>query len=594
MKRLALYNFYEKDGIVRDYVSYYLNGLKEVAQDIMVIVNGLLAEKSRRKLETLGVDILVRENSGFDFAAWKAALELKGQDTLAQYDELILCNCSCYGPVYSFEIVFDKMAKSDCDFWGLYRYPSVEGPFPSHLQSYFLVIRKPLLDSQTFADYWQSLVPATIWQDTIDKETHFTQYFEQRGFKSSAYIEESDSGKLIQDPTTPLAHRLAKEGFPLIKKKIFTLDYNIFWQWGNVSHGKETLEFLKTTSYPVSYIYEDLLHTMQNSDIRKILHHTFVLPDNNVSSVVEANDKIAVIVFSYYAVLVDDDISYMQSMPSGTDAYIVVVSDALLEIWEQKKAKLPCENIFIRKQANRGRNENAYWLTCRDVIESYDFICVAHDKKTPTANPAMIGHYFSRHCWDNILKSPDYVKSVISLFKCRPELGILMPPTLVWCDFSSCILNNEWAGNREIAKEIYSKLKLSVPFDEHPDAPWGAMFWLRGKAMAPFYRYDWTIEDFPEEPIPVADGTILHAMERMYPMIAQEAGYFSAWIMPASEAGVHFDNMYHIAKLRQAQASLIPKGISTHPTLENIHFKTVRRTIKAYVKKKWHKLFRKR
>ena len=185
MTRLALYTFYEKDGIVRDHVTYYLNGLKKVAQDIVVIVNGILSDEGRRKLKAAGAEILVRENSGFDFAAWKAALELKEQEALASYDELILCNCSCYGPVYPFSEVFGKMEKQDCDFWGLYRHPAMERRFPAHLQSYFLVIRKPLLVSQTFADYWHSLTTAANWNQAVEQETHFTQYFEKRGFYSN-------------------------------------------------------------------------------------------------------------------------------------------------------------------------------------------------------------------------------------------------------------------------------------------------------------------------------------------------------------------------------------------------------------------------
>ncbi len=591
MKRLAIYVFWEQDGIVHDYVTYYLDALKKVAEKV-VVVNGQLSKAGESTLEKLGVDFFVRENLGLDFSGWKAALEREGWDNVHSYDELILCNCSCYGPVYPFSEVFDKMEKRACDFWGLYRHPAVEGYFPAHLQSYFLVIRKPLLESELFAGYWQSLTPAANWSKAVEQETHFTQYFEEKGFTSSAYIEVCESGKLIDNPTVSLAHKLlADDRFPLVKRKAFTEPYDYAFSLGNASQGKETLEFLKTTGFPVSHIYKDLLHTMQNSDIRKILHHTFVLPEENVISSVGTEHKVAIIVFSYYADLVADDIRYMQSMPAGSDAYIVVVSDALRDIWEQRKGELPCKNVFIRKQANRGRNENAYWLTCRDVIENYDFICVAHDKKTPSAKPAIKGHYFSRHCWDNILKSQEYVRSIIELMIHRPELGLLMPPVPILGYLAGYILNKEWAGNRQIAEGIYKRLSMTVPFDEHPDAPWGAMFWLRGKAMAPFYRYDWSLEDFPEEPIPVADGTILHALERMYPMIVQEAGYLSAWIIPASEAGVHFDNMYHYAKVMKGQLA----GTSDRTVdINSIHFKMIRRMIKAYLKKKWHKVFKKR
>ena len=101
--------------------------------------------------------------------------------------------------------------------------------------------------------------------------------------------------------------------------------------------------------------------------------------------------------------------------------------------------------------------------------------------------------------------------------------------------------------------------------------------------MAPFYRYHWTVEDFPEEPLKGADGTILHALERMYPMIAQEAGYCSGWIMPASEAGINYDNLYFALQKREH---------TLHGTGE-VHFTYVKNILKAYIKKKMLKVFNK-
>ena len=126
-------------------------------------------------------------------------------------------------------------------------------------------------------------------------------------------------------------------------------------------------------------------------------------------------------------------------------------------------------------------------------------------------------------------------------------------------------------------------LELNVPFDDKPDAPYGGMFWVRGKAMAPFYRYPWTFEDFPEEPLKVNDGTILHALERIYPMIVQEAGYWSGWIMPTSEAATHFDNLYFC--LYQRELTLQGKG--------EIHFRHVKNVLNAYVKKIFSKIIKK-
>ena len=125
MNRLALYVFWERNGDVHDHVAYYLRGLSEVARDVVVIVNGTLSGEGKKRLEALGVDFFVRENRGIDFAAWQAALARTGWETLSRYDELILCNSSCYGPMYPFSEMFRAMEGRECDFWGINRQPEV-------------------------------------------------------------------------------------------------------------------------------------------------------------------------------------------------------------------------------------------------------------------------------------------------------------------------------------------------------------------------------------------------------------------------------------------------------------------------------------
>lgn len=579
MKRLALYVFFEKNGIVRHFNKFYLESLKTVSQKVVVIINGKLSVAGREQLRGLSVEILVRENIGLDFSAWKEAIEEIGYSNVSQYDELILCNCSCYGPVYSFASIFEKMSTLKCDFWGLYRHPSIEGLFPEHLQSYFIVLRKSVLASPEFTKYWRNLNTARTWQEAVNQEVQFTKYFEDSGFLSHSYIDASLHG-VVSNPSIFYPQVLLKMGFPLIKRKIFSEQYDIFLEHSNGTQANDVLKYLENyTNYPIEYIYEDLIKSFPGSVLRNSLHLTFALPDDHYPEEGGCNfkkERSAVIVFSYYSELVEEDISYINRMPQDSDVFIVVVSNELAANWSRKKDQLLGRKVDIRIQENRGRNENAYWLTCRDVIEGYDLICVAHDKKTPSARPAIRGQYFSRHCWENILKTSEYVEQIIRFMQCNPKIGILMPPAPLFSEWTDCVMNREWAGNREIALKLYNRLQLSIPFDESPIAPWGAMFWLRGKAMAPFYRYAWSTQDFPQEPMKKTDGTVLHAMERMYCMIAQEAGYLSAWIMPSSEVGIHYDNLYH--QLRRAKQIQMPE--------EKVHFSTVIRVIKSYVRRK--------
>ena len=146
----------EKDGIVRKYVLTYLKGLQEVADKIIVIVNGKLSLEGKEKLEKLGITILQRANKGFDFGAWKAAFEFLGWEEVRKFDELVLTNCSNYGPVYHFSGIFKRMEDNPCDFWGLTQRQEVKNALiiagdkdsyiRRHIQSFFIVILSSLLN----------------------------------------------------------------------------------------------------------------------------------------------------------------------------------------------------------------------------------------------------------------------------------------------------------------------------------------------------------------------------------------------------------------------------------------------------------------
>jgi rhamnosyltransferase len=71
IKRLAIYFFYDKDGIVDDYVLYVLRDLMEDISSLMVVCNGKLTQQGREKLESITPRVLVREDKGFDVWAYK-------------------------------------------------------------------------------------------------------------------------------------------------------------------------------------------------------------------------------------------------------------------------------------------------------------------------------------------------------------------------------------------------------------------------------------------------------------------------------------------------------------------------------------------
>lgn len=61
IKRLVIYFFYDKDGIVDRYVPYMLEDMKKNCSELFVVCNGKLTVEGRAVLEAITPNVYVRE-----------------------------------------------------------------------------------------------------------------------------------------------------------------------------------------------------------------------------------------------------------------------------------------------------------------------------------------------------------------------------------------------------------------------------------------------------------------------------------------------------------------------------------------------------
>ena len=122
-----------------------------------------------------------------------------------------------------------------------------------------------------------------------------------------------------------------------------------------------------------------------------------------------------------------------------------------------------------------------------------------------------------------------------------------MPPPQNWGAFYASEYNLH-PQNKELMNKLIKELKLNVPFDDFPIAPYGNFFWIRSVAIKPLFNKNWTYDDLPGEPIP-NDGTILQALERIIPFCVQSAGYYASWLNSPSTQRLYTDNCYHYTKM---------------------------------------------
>ncbi|WP_427813876.1 rhamnan synthesis F family protein [Enterococcus sp. 22-H-5-01] len=260
-KRFLVYVIYENQDKLQEYKYIFLKELAAIVEDVLIVINGELPTIDIQRLKKLG-EVKNRENSGYDTAAFRYGIEYLGKDKLKQYDELLLVNDTNVGPMSDLNQTFNKMANKKLDFWGI-SYGEFQPDFtgynrynhiPVHLQSYFLVIEKSLLNYGGFYDYWRNIGDTDSREKAIGKhETVFTKYFADLGFKHGALASTNEDSPMYIHPLTML-----KDGIPLVKYTAFANYDNDKFTWQGLKRETEVpalLEYIENnTEYPMSVI----------------------------------------------------------------------------------------------------------------------------------------------------------------------------------------------------------------------------------------------------------------------------------------------------------------------------------------------------
>ena len=297
------------------------------------------------------------------------------------------------------------------------------------------------------------------------------------------------------------------------------------------------------------------------SVLRENLHLNTIIDGSVLVSLTaeEKKKKIALILYIYYEDQVEVCLKDALKLAMTADVFVVCSrSDTLRKAREFFSGDKFRKIDFILKQ-NKGRDLSSYLIDARFVFDQYDYVCYFHDKKSPQLANRYTVRDFYEHCTGSILDSENSVLRVIREFEENPKLGLLVPSPLNWGPFytSEYYLNPQ---NRELMHKLLEDLKLNVPFDDFPVAPYGDFFWVRSAAVKPLFNKNWSYDDLPEEPLPV-DGTILHALERIIPFCVQSAGYYTSWLNSLSTQKVYTDNCYHYTKMfNQSVFRIFPYG----------------------------------
>jgi hypothetical protein len=257
--KIVLFMHFDRYGNVRPQILHYISELAANGRSVVFVTNaGTLTPAAMASLQEICAGIIIRKNQGYDFGAWRDAIECLHLPR-AETEEVILANDSIFGPIKPLSGMLDKFDYTKADIWGLteswqYRY---------HLQSFFLAFGKTALQSEAFTKFWDSVRPVPmkayivrayeigITQDMIKgglkcaaiwPYQHLLGLVDQAELEKLVAFEESDLGKLdpmhitrklhvlrIRDavarripvnPSADLWRQLLLTGFPFIKREL--------------------------------------------------------------------------------------------------------------------------------------------------------------------------------------------------------------------------------------------------------------------------------------------------------------------------------------------------------------------------------------
>ena len=241
-----------------------------------------------------------------------------------------------------------------------------------------------------------------------------------------------------------------------------------------------------------------------------------VFASEETSSAIPAGTRIALHIHAYYPGLLPDMLARLSKNRVRPDLFISVPTELARAEVEKTLKGYTGKVMEVRVVPNRGR-DIAPFLTAFGSIfaDHYDIVGHLHTKKTESLQDFQVGEAWRVFLLENLLGGKSGMADMIlGRMAADPSIGMIFPddPNIIG-----------WEKNRSYAEELGKQLDLDE-FPEHFLFPIGTMFWARVKALAPLFERNLDWQDYPAEPLPY-DGTVLHAIERLLPFVAEKQGF---------------------------------------------------------------------
>ncbi|WP_150295298.1 glycoside hydrolase family 99-like domain-containing protein [Sphingobium estronivorans] len=244
----------------------------------------------------------------------------------------------------------------------------------------------------------------------------------------------------------------------------------------------------------------------------------------------------------------------LDAIPVSFDLFISVSRNSEVIVAEAAFAEIGnARRIVAAAFPNLGRDIGPMIAGFGRRLAPYDLVIHMHSKKshhTPEKRDwaLQMGHH--------LLASRGHATGMLDLFADDPDLGLVFPVY-----HSSARRQIRWGANFPSCQKLMARMGVRLLEKDLTPFPAGSFFAIRGEVLRPLLAGEIGFSDFAPEGGQV-DGTLAHAIERLFSILCRHLGYEFRQIRaakPYSLASMVLDDEpYRSDRLQSFRTDLVP------------------------------------
>jgi len=266
MTQIAIFAHYDKNKKIEDYVVHLLKEITKIADKIIFVSDCELDTKELDKIRDFIFVSIVGHHGEYDFGSYKRGyLYALENHLLADCEQLIFLNDSCYGPLYPLKEMFEVMDSKNPDVWGITAGFNSHFGRETHIQSYFVVMKPSVFLNESFKNFICSIQKQDKKMDIVrEYEIGLTKCIDSICAKRDVYSQYSK--KNWASYILSYKHLLQKEKIPFIKRCIALSKTDCYV---NINHFYKLIS--ECSGYDINYINQDVLLNREEVNLKQFI-----------------------------------------------------------------------------------------------------------------------------------------------------------------------------------------------------------------------------------------------------------------------------------------------------------------------------------